>query len=140
MLSSIVEEEEEEEKRMGSRESARPGLQVRFLYSVRSPEGAEGEEVLFLSRLRSLFRRLGERGSLRLFVTGKGEVMDAGDLRVARRRMTDRDVEDALGDVTERSGTVCYVCGVPGMTDELVAMASKAEGMDRTRVLSEKWW
>ncbi|KAK2630344.1 hypothetical protein QTJ16_001164 [Diplocarpon rosae] len=142
MLTSIVEEEEEEEReRIGSREGARPGLQVRFLYSVRSsPEGAGGGEVLFLSRLRSLCKTLGEKGSLRFFVTGEGEVMNAGDLSIKRRRMTDRDVEDALGDVEERSGTVCYVCGVPGMTDEFVEIARQAEGMDGTRVLSEKWW
>ncbi|KAM3415923.1 hypothetical protein BST61_g9415 [Cercospora zeina] len=44
--------------------------------------------------------------------------------------------EDANG----RSGTVCYVCGPPKMTDEVVGFLKGLEGMDEKNVLCEKWW
>jgi NAD(P)H-flavin reductase len=54
--------------------------------------------------------------------------------------MTVQDVEDAVGG--DRDATVVYVCGVPAMTDEFVGALVSPEGfgIDRTRVLFEKWW
>lgn len=137
MLGSIVEEEER-------RDGGKAGFQVRFLYSVRLSKTEDGrsEEILFLERLRELLGKLGDEGSFKLFVTGGGDAGkdDAQALGAERRRIQKSDLEDALGSVGVREGTVCYVCGVPGMTDEFVDVASRAEGMDARRVLSEKWW
>ncbi|KAI9055316.1 hypothetical protein LZ554_000276 [Drepanopeziza brunnea f. sp. 'monogermtubi'] len=143
MLNSIVEAKE------SSGGDDERGFEVRFLYSVRALEGADGEseEILFLDRLRRLFARLGGEGELRLFVTGAGEAAaaaaaeEAQGFTVERRRIRKSDLEDALGSsASERGGTVCYVCGVPRMTDEFVDLATRVEGMDKSRVLSEKWW
>ncbi|KAG4432472.1 hypothetical protein IFR05_012038 [Cadophora sp. M221] len=123
------------------------GFKIVFLYSVRSSpdSGGRSEEILFLARLREIFGILGEEGEFRLFVTGDeggegGFGRDSGGLHVQRRRIKERDLDDALGEKGEREGTVVYVCGVPGMTDQFVELTGKAEGMDEKRVLSEKWW
>ncbi len=50
------------------------------------------------------------------------------------------DILDALGPVEARKGTVCYICGIPVMTDDFVEKAKKADGMEEANVLSEKWW
>ncbi|PWY95129.1 hypothetical protein BO94DRAFT_553075 [Aspergillus sclerotioniger CBS 115572] len=124
-----------------------PNLNIRFLYSTKLPreEGNRGrrslEQVLFLSRLRQIiasqsqFRRL--RIELDLFVTdleqGEGEALLVGereDLTLHARRINQRDLEKAISGSDGKvkvEETVCYVCGPPGMTDEL-------------RVYYEKWW
>ncbi len=139
MLSVIA-----EQKKTGGVEGGNLGFDVIFLYSVRSSSDSEGrnEEILFLSRLRDIFKLLDKEGELKLFVTGKkgGEVQGSEGVKLERRRIDERDLEDALGDLGDRDGTVVYVCGVPGMTDRFVESAVKAEGMDGKRVLSEKWW
>ncbi|PVH84727.1 hypothetical protein DL98DRAFT_584273 [Cadophora sp. DSE1049] len=136
MLSVIAEEKER---------ARNLGFDVRFLYSVRNSTDSEGrnEEILFLSRLRDIFGVLGEEGQLSLFLTGKdgkGELIGLEGVEVQRRRIEESDLEDALGDVKDREGTVVYVCGVPGMTDRFVDLAERTEEMDGRRVLSEKWW
>ena len=139
MLSVIA-----EAKERAQAEGGKIGFDVRFLYSVRNSFDTQGnnEEILFLSRLRDIFKLLGEEGELKLFVTGKegGEVHGSEGLKVERRRIDEGDLENALGEVGNRDSTVVYVCGVPGMTDRFVELAGKAEGMDGKRVLSEKWW
>ncbi|KAH9910056.1 NADH-cytochrome b-5 reductase [Xylariomycetidae sp. FL2044] len=73
-----------------------------------------------------------------------------------RRRLTLRDVDDAIGGAQNRGSAAVYVCGVPTMTDDLVArLVAKEEeedlgegegegkgglGMEPCRVLCEKWW
>jgi NAD(P)H-flavin reductase len=66
--------------------------------------------------------------------------LDDKSLSVQRRRIIEKDLIDALGLVGERPETVCYICGVPGMTDEFVGKARRAEGMEGENVLFEKWW
>lgn len=56
------------------------------------------------------------------------------------RRIKHEDLMEALGPVEERKGVVVYICGPPGMTDEFVKVMSRAEGIERERVLCEKWW
>ena len=56
------------------------------------------------------------------------------------RRMEVADLLEAIGPVQERMGIVAYVCGPPMMTDWAVNVLSKAEGMEKKRVLCEKWW
>ncbi|KAH6637026.1 hypothetical protein F5144DRAFT_601716 [Chaetomium tenue] len=147
---SMYEEGEEEE-----------GPEVRVLYGVKDPGGGDGGggAILFLERIAGLFAR-GRvlRGGVRLFVTGGGdggggvgsgwwgvgEVGSGGEevikVPCLRRRMTVRDVEEAVGE--EKDAAVVYVCGVPGMTDEFVQalVAPEGFGMDPKRVLFEKWW
>jgi hypothetical protein len=40
--------------------------------------------------------------------------------------------------VEERRGNVCYISGIPTMTDEFVENAKKADGVVEANVLSEK--
>lgn len=42
-----------------------------------------------------------------------------------------------------KQSTVCYVCGPPNMTDEVVGVLNEMLGDDddaRSRILYEKWW
>lgn len=36
--------------------------------------------------------------------------------------------------------TICYVCGPPKMTDELVDVARGLMGSEKDSVFFEKWW
>ena len=56
------------------------------------------------------------------------------------RRITEEDLCDALGSISEREQAVAYVCGPPVMTDWAVERLRDAEGMSSERVLCEKWW
>lgn len=119
------------------------GFDVKFLYSTKESTRGSSGEILFLSRLKSVFESLGEEGDLRIFLTPeKGQSADSGSSEsgVSVRRISDRDLEDALGPVNERNGTICYVCGVPTMTDEFVEKVKRAEGIVESNVLFEKWW
>jgi hypothetical protein len=115
-------------------------------------------KILFEDRLRSIFGKGNVGGELAIYRTsgaggdaaeterikeGKGDRVSEkgkGKVVVRERRIGDEDVLKALGHVEEREGTVCYVCGVPSMTDHFVDVASKAEGMSVSRVLFERWW
>lgn len=143
---SIVSHLEQKKKETGSL-----GFIVRFLYTTRSLGlKAIVSDILFLERLASVFESLGNEGKFELFLT-KGQRVEKGDgseklmvggkgVVVKRRRIMDSDLLDALGPVKERKGTVCYICGVPTMTDQFVEKLKKAEGMEEGNVLSEKWW
>ncbi|KAK1833294.1 hypothetical protein QBC39DRAFT_303095 [Podospora conica] len=136
MLSSFGEEER--------------GLEVYFFYSLRDPgEGREAGGMLFLERVAGVFERGGVRGGLRLFLTsgeggGEGVLPWSGGegLVYERRRMTVGDVAEVVGG--DKGAAVVYVCGVPGMTDGFVeGLTGTGEGglgMERERVLFEKWW
>ena len=58
----------------------------------------------------------------------------------AKRRIQEEDLLETLGPAEERGSTVCYICGVPTMTDQFIDQARKAEGMLEENVLFEKWW
>jgi len=119
------------------------------LYAVKDPGEEDGGKVLFLERMAGLFESGKVKGELRLFLTGGEGAASAGDLMrcrdgvevpFLRRRVTLRDVEEAVGE--DKEAAVVYVCGVPSMTDEFVeALVSPDRfGMDKRRVLFEKWW
>jgi len=55
-------------------------------------------------------------------------------------RMEQKNLIEALGPVEERKGVVAYVCGPPEMTDWAVQELADAEGVEKERVLCEKWW
>ncbi|GKZ29217.1 hypothetical protein AbraIFM66950_003830 [Aspergillus brasiliensis] len=144
-----------------------PSFNIRFLYSTKLPrkeEEKEGtvtsssdssslEQILFLSRLRQIIasqsqvRRL--QISLDLFITDNGldrssltGSAEPEDLTLHTRRINRDDLRKAIsgpdGSV-EAEQTVCYVCGPPGMTDEVVNSLEDFLG-DKERVYYEKWW
>ena len=55
-------------------------------------------------------------------------------------RSGEKDLINAIGPVVGRKGVVAYVCGPPPLTDWAVEVLRLAEGMDKERVLCEKWW
>lgn len=128
-------------------ESRMESLEVELLYSVKvskDPKNVAVSEILFLERLADLFRTF-ERGLLKLFLTGTANgdgslEWQGGRIAYRGRRIMDRDLEEALGSRGVRKETVCYVCGVPEMTDSIVGWLSRAEGMSAERVFCEKWW
>ncbi|KAK3901852.1 oxidoreductase NAD-binding domain-containing protein 1 [Staphylotrichum tortipilum] len=138
------------------------GVEVRVLYATKDPgiglgqgggvDGGEedGARILFLERMVGLFGSGRVKGGLRLFLTWGWEASRAdmeavrcrGGVEVPflRQRITVADVEEAVGGGKEDA--VVYVCGVPSMTDEFVDALVSPEGfgMDKRRVLFEKWW
>lgn len=118
---------------------------IKFLYMLRDPgEERMGDSILFMERLVKVFNLLEKEKSLQVFLTsGDGDgVINCNENEVPfkGRRITEKDLEEALGPVEGRKGTVVYICGVPVMTDELVKAAKGADGMDERHVLCEKWW
>lgn len=61
-------------------------------------------------------------------------------LSVSERRFEHKALVSSLGSEGERGNTVTYVCGPPGMTDEVVNVLRKVDGMKKENVLYEKWW
>ncbi|KAK8160564.1 hypothetical protein BKA80DRAFT_310827 [Phyllosticta citrichinensis] len=141
-----------------------PDLCTRFVYATKAP--ATGA-VLFLDRLLRVAALAPNTFELTLCMTGQAEhverveaqVRQAGlrNVEVLRRRVEKRDVlalvgarhEQDSGVVTgnvaaevmeERRRTVAYVCGPQLMTDEFVEVLEGVEGLEKERVLCEKWW
>ena len=143
---------------MGKEEEER-GFKVCVLYSTR--DLGPGREILFLDRLRDIMGGLGEGGGgeLEVFLTGGGGGEDTSSsssisqpelqprtpsahVTYRHRRIVESDIHRALGPIEDRAGTAVYVCGPPGMTEEVVGIARSAEGMDGDGrcVFSERWW
>lgn len=61
-------------------------------------------------------------------------------MKIVAGRITEKDIDEALGDVSDRERTLVYVCGPKVMTDTFVKYIGSREGMDTKRVLCEKWW
>lgn len=122
-------------------------MDVRVAYGSKVPKkGLEG--VVFLNRIRRLYREGKIQGMVKLFATGDQGVSqqesldDNGSLEILSRRLTVQDVEGLIG-TAERDSTVVYICGPPSMTDEFVAALTSKEkglGLDVKQVLTEKWW
>ncbi|KAJ5597457.1 hypothetical protein N7537_007541 [Penicillium hordei] len=134
---------------------------IHVLYSSRLPQDRETasadavlDQILFLPRLRQIVQsqesshRL--RISLDLFLTdlaSSPDLLSSGspsDLKIHRERISDRDLSSAAlgthGELNSR-GTVCYVCGPPGMTDSIVEKLVEILGDGgEQRVFFEKWW
>lgn len=99
--------------------------------------------VLFLPRLYDIARSSKlPKVTLNLFITGSGNLHQTpqGAFSVYQRRIAHEDLLAAIGDLPTRQSAVCYVCGVPQMTDDFVYFLQQQEGMDHQRVLCEKWW
>lgn len=125
------------------------GFEVYFFYSMRDPgEGRrEAGRMLLLERVAGVFGGGEVKGGLRLFLTspegdgGRGVLpWSGGELGFERRRMTVGDVAEVVGE--DKGAAVVYVCGVPRMTDEFVKglTGEGGLGMEKERVLFEKWW
>ncbi|KAF5595413.1 ap-1 complex subunit gamma-1 [Fusarium pseudocircinatum] len=112
-------------------------LEVKVLYATKLPaQGLRG--VLFLDRIRKWFTGKQLIGDLKMFTTGiyEGQV-ESRELDVHERRFTVEDVKEAVG---EKNNSVVYVCGPATMTDEIVDGLTGNRGMDKNRVMLEKWW
>lgn len=127
--------------------------EIRFVYSVRDPApDRKASKILFLNRLQSIFENSGITGKLFLHLTrahggNTGTASDSIDFlsgkhycNVITRRFTATDLVEQLGPMERRKDTLCYICGTPAMTDELIKVAQEAEGMDAHHVLFERWW
>ncbi|PTB72548.1 hypothetical protein M440DRAFT_1341949 [Trichoderma longibrachiatum ATCC 18648] len=122
-------------------EQARIVDEVVFLYVSKMPRSGRLTDILFLDRITRFFGEGSVRGRVKLGSTitgGTMRQMNGTRVEVQRRRITSADVEDAVGNGRHDPGTVVYVCGPRGMTDELVERL--AGFMDSRRVLTEKWW
>ncbi|PYH84508.1 hypothetical protein BO82DRAFT_362625 [Aspergillus uvarum CBS 121591] len=124
--------------------------------TTQSPESSL-DQILFLSRLRHIVNIQSQlcrlRITLHLFITNLDEKKassllghsfdDDDDLRIHSRRINADDLRAAAasGDdgTIEPGKTVAYVCGPPGMTDEIVGTLEGLLG-GRERVFYEKWW
>ncbi|OAL26141.1 hypothetical protein AYO20_10194 [Fonsecaea nubica] len=128
---------------------------VRVLYAARRERNGEtglGEEILFEKRLKDIAAKWENHAHVdfkyTLFETGghgdaDGAMQDdvvQGNTATRYRRFNHDDLFDALGPEGSRTHTAVYVCGLPTMTDEFVALLQKAPGMEDRRVLCEKWW
>ena len=121
---------------------------IKVLYSAR-PATTRIADILFYTRVRKLLSSdpSADR-TLDLFLTGSASSSTLDDwdqvvaegVHVHQRRISYQDLASALGPVQERNGAVAYVCGPAQMTDELVEVLKKSDGMDEQRVLCEKWW
>lgn len=107
---------------------------VEFIYAAKMTDG----DILFADRLLHIASARREQLKLRFFLTGAGGHQLRGPA-ISYRRLTSKDVLEALGE-SDREQTVCYVCGPPQMTDELVEFLRGQQGMSADRVLCEKWW
>ena len=134
------------------RSPSRP-REVHFLYGTKADCELDAQRILFLPRLMDLVAAADDPNvTLRLFLSG---LVHHGPIEHGRfpnrtfaRRITEDDLVRAIdgnppndnGSEHNRSGTVCYVCGTPPMTDAFVAFLAKQPGMAPERVLCEKWW
>ncbi|KAJ5086707.1 Riboflavin synthase-like beta-barrel [Penicillium alfredii] len=112
------------------------------------------DQILFLPRLRQIIRsqlhshRL--RIALDLFLTNTDassrliSTESPADLTIHPKRITAHDLRSAVvgGDgQADPRGTVCYVCGPPSMTDEMVELLNEILGeAAEQRIFFEKWW
>ncbi|KAI0157343.1 hypothetical protein GGR57DRAFT_500963 [Xylariaceae sp. FL1272] len=118
--------------------------------------GRDARRMLFMERINALFASGKVKGEFKVFLTGAQSQSSStpeaentiqtssGPLSFESRRPTLDDVSEALGPASERRFAVVYICGVPNMTDDYVErLTGNAEGglgMEKHRVLCEKWW
>ncbi|KAK5172090.1 uncharacterized protein LTR77_003728 [Saxophila tyrrhenica] len=130
------------------RSASRP-KEIHFIYGTKAESELDPQRILFLSRLTDLIAAADDRNvTLRLFLTGTGDEgrIEHGRLpnktyagRITQSELV-RAIDGYADDKAGRSNTLCYVCGVPRMTDESVEFISRQDGMAKERVLCEKWW
>ncbi|TGO53754.1 hypothetical protein BCON_0118g00070 [Botryotinia convoluta] len=131
-------------------------LEVKLLYGTKVPasipaederrEGETEEVILFLDRLQEIFKKR-EQWDLQLFATGSSHDTNElsktnanSNMETHHRRISNIDIDLALGTMEEKSQTIVYICGPPTMTDSTVSYIRNLPGIDPSRVLCEKWW
>ncbi|KAL4881588.1 hypothetical protein BJY04DRAFT_218036 [Aspergillus karnatakaensis] len=134
-----------------------PSLDIQILYSSKLPNASTPEaalqQVLFLQRLREIVRSQSQfhrlRITLDLFLTNLEDqsfsLLDQrpGDLTIHSRRINQDDLRQSVSGNDGKSTpseTVCYVCGPPQMTDEVVSTVVSLLDGQKDRVFFEKWW
>ncbi|KAK2768551.1 hypothetical protein FQN54_000407 [Arachnomyces sp. PD_36] len=127
---------------------------IHFLYSSRLPTSPTTtsddplDQILFLTRLRQIVRTQHQPRKfyldLHLFLTNltdksAEDLAMRPDMTIYDRRITGEDIPLAIGE--DARDAVCYICGPPNMTDELVGAAKSVIGEPKKeRVFCEKWW
>jgi NAD(P)H-flavin reductase len=115
---------------------------VEVLYTTKADsKHPDPGHILFLPRLNRIAEENPGRVELTFFLTGKfGRMENPTEFPWHHtRRIEKLDLHHALGaDSKAWEGTVCFVCGPPEMTDELVGFLGKQVGKER--VFCEKWW
>ncbi|KAL5044753.1 hypothetical protein BDW71DRAFT_198659 [Aspergillus fruticulosus] len=134
-----------------------PSLTIHILYSSKLPESASPEsaldQILFLPRLREIVRSQSQfqrlRIALDLFLSNAQDQSSSllsqspGDLAIHPRRINREDLARTIAGTDSKyppQGTVCYVCGPPQMTDEVVDIVTELLNGQKDRVFFEKWW
>jgi hypothetical protein len=134
-----------------------PCLNINILYSSKLSEASSLEsaldQILFLQRLREIVRSQSQshrlRITLNLFLTNLQDesspllVQPPDDLKIHPRRINQDDLRKTVSGTDGRfspSKTVCYVCGPPQMTDEIVNTVTEILNGRKDRVFFEKWW
>lgn len=137
---------------------------IHFFYSTKLPISATPslpektpdstlDQILFLSRLREIAHAQTDSGrlhiALKLFLTNLHEESaprlsePVPDLTIQARRLQPEDLRQALrgsDGVIRPEETVCYLCGPPRMTDEIVSTLRALLGDGQERIFFEKWW
>jgi len=117
--------------------------EVKFLYTVRWPSETKSlDQILFYKDLRTIAESDSRHFVLQLFITdGSKDLGKENENSNPRfRRITHEDLRTAVVEGGHPESTVCYICGVPSMTDDFVDFLQKTKGLDQQRVLCEKWW
>lgn len=128
--------------------------EIHFLYATKCDGDLDRQKILFLPRLMDRIAIEEDPNvTLGLFLSGldgyDDGVVEHGQLpnRTFARRISQSDLLRAIDGYglrqdssTGRSRTLCYVCGPPKMTDEIVEFLQSQPGMAKERVMCEKWW
>ncbi|KAL3464697.1 hypothetical protein BJX64DRAFT_286180 [Aspergillus heterothallicus] len=136
--------------------SFHPSLNIHVLYSSKLPEDATPQTALdqipFLPRLREIVRSQTQSHRLRitveLFLTNNHDQSSAlpaqhQDLTIQSRRINRDDLRRTVSGPKSQFSpdeTVCYVCGPPQMTDEVVETLCDLLNGQKDRIYFEKWW
>jgi ferredoxin-NADP reductase len=145
MLTCLV---EELEHRSGQRRQ----MEVIFSYASKMPGSGTLSDVLFLDRVARLVERANAlrnqgvqaRMSLRLTNSAfdKGVALppscDERYVNLQQGRLMSQELVN-LVQKGDSVGSFVYICGPPEMTDDFTD-SLHAAGIDRQRVLTEKWW
>ena len=133
-----------------------PERTISLVYGTRAPQSRDLSQVLFLDRLRDR-SLMGHQTSpfVKLYLTQcSGEDMVNMRNNYARpieevinihstfaRRIDREALHSTVNHANEewRENAVVYICGPPRMTDEFERFYLDM-GMDKSKVLTEKWW
>ncbi|KAL2848543.1 hypothetical protein BJY01DRAFT_233851 [Aspergillus pseudoustus] len=132
-------------------------LGIHVLYSTKLPDNVTPEtgfnQIPFLSRLREIVRSQEQSRRLRitldLFLTNNHDQSSSlpartpQDMTIQSRRISRDDLQRMVSRAHSQSNpdeTVCYVCGPPQMTDEVVDILNDLLNGHKDRIYFEKWW